>query len=273
MSPIVYRMNRPYLGVYGAWLALDPASSSLVDASQRSPAPEPRSRDPGAGGAGASRGGYPACLGGACVWYMQATQLLESWEQLIREEEALRAHQYGGYRPVWPVTSSVSSARGPRDCATKHYHQPRKALPAISLGTRHALGRSGRSGWRSAFSCGASRPIRVKPTYRCACSSKPTSNWQTTKHWCAIEGFPSDSSRWRDSTLCRPCSRELYGASGCPPCVYRKGRKPMRGALVRPLPRTYKGRTITATPPDRRETWQLGTGPTSLWLHADFWTI
>ena len=55
------------------------------------------------------------------------------------------------------------------------------------------------------------------------------------------------------------------------PAYQGQGRKPVRGALVRPLPRTYKGRTIAATPPDRHETWQLGIGPTSLTLHAAFW--
>ena len=55
------------------------------------------------------------------------------------------------------------------------------------------------------------------------------------------------------------------------PAYQGKGRKPTRGALVRPLPRTYKGRTIAATPPDRHETWQLRLGPTSLSLHAAFW--
>src|SRR3990170_380346 len=34
-----------------------------------------------------------------------------------------------------------------------------------------------------------------------------------------------------------------------------KGRKPIYGEKVRPLARTYKGKTIAATPPDRVETW------------------
>jgi hypothetical protein len=40
---------------------------------------------------------------------------------------------------------------------------------------------------------------------------------------------------------------------------------------VRPLPRTYKGRTIAATPPDRHETGPLRLGRTVLSLHAEFW--
>ena len=55
------------------------------------------------------------------------------------------------------------------------------------------------------------------------------------------------------------------------PAYRGKGRQPVRGALVRPLPRTSKGRTMAATPPDRHETWQLQPGPTPLWLHAEFW--
>src|SRR4029434_10379633 len=83
---------------------------------------------------------------------------------------------------------------------------------------------------------------------------------------------PPTAPDGRYSTLCRPRSCQLYGAAGCPLPAYRgKGRKPVRGALIRPLPRTYKGRTIAATPPDRHETWQLHTGPTPLWLHAEFW--
>jgi hypothetical protein len=34
-----------------------------------------------------------------------------------------------------------------------------------------------------------------------------------------------------------------------------KGRKPVYGQKIRPLARTYKGKTIAATPPDRVETW------------------
>ena len=58
--------------------------------------------------------------------------------------------------------------------------------------------------------------------------------------------------------------------AACPP-YQGKGRKPTRGAIVRPLARTYKNRTIAATPPDRHETWQLHARPAPLWLRAEFW--
>jgi len=41
--------------------------------------------------------------------------------------------------------------------------------------------------------------------------------------------------------------------------------------VVRPLPRTYKGHTLVATPPDRRETWQGGTPEAPCIISAQFW--
>jgi hypothetical protein len=43
-----------------------------------------------------------------------------------------------------------------------------------------------------------------------------------------------------------------------PPAYPGRGRPATRGALVRPLARTYRGRTLPATPPDRVTTWQEG---------------
>src|SRR5438552_16305895 len=72
-----------------------------------------------------------------------AAQLLEAWEQLVREEQAFQAHQYGGYRPV--ACDLVGFFR-PRlqDCPTKHYSSAAgKALPAIPLGIAARVGTVG----------------------------------------------------------------------------------------------------------------------------------
>src|SRR4029450_607811 len=47
-------------------------------------------------GAAAVRRAWAALAYGK--WH--AAQLLEAWEQLVREEQVFHAHQYGGYRPV-----------------------------------------------------------------------------------------------------------------------------------------------------------------------------
>jgi hypothetical protein len=58
--------------------------------------------------------------------------------------------------------------------------------------------------------------------------------------------------------------------AACPPYP-GKGRTPPRGAIVRPLARTDKHRTIAATPPARHETWQLCAQPAPLGLRAEGW--
>jgi DDE superfamily endonuclease len=53
-----------------------------------------------------------------------------------------------------------------------------------------------------------------------------------------------------------------------PPEYGGRGRPPTRGTVVRPLPRTYKGRTLPATPPDQCETWEED----GVVLRAERWT-
>jgi len=47
-----------------------------------------------------------------------------------------------------------------------------------------------------------------------------------------------------------------------------KGRKPIYGKKVRPLARSYKGKIIPATPPDREKTWTTGDGVD---IRAEIW--
>jgi hypothetical protein len=203
----------------------------------------------------------------------QATQLLESWEQLIREEQAFRAHQYGGYRPVACDLVGFFRPRL-RDCATKHYSSAAgKALPAISLGIAARVGTVGTQ--RLAVPC---LLVRGESTDTSETDLQMRLLQQANEQLADDEALVCDRGFPLRQLQAAGIQRYVVRAPvnftarrAALPAYTGKGRKPMRGALVRPLPRTYKGRTIAATPPDRRETWQLGTGPTSLWLHADFW--
>ena len=73
----------------------------------------------------------------------RASQLLDTWEQLVREEGCFQAHQYGGYRPV---ACEVVGFFRPRlqACPTKHYSSAAgKALPAIPVGIAARVGAVG----------------------------------------------------------------------------------------------------------------------------------
>src|SRR5215470_2240829 len=203
----------------------------------------------------------------------QVAPLLEAWTHLVREEQAFHAHQYGGYRPV--ACDLVGFFR-PRlqDCPTKHYSSAAgKALPAIPLGIAARIGTVGTQ--RLAVPC---LLVRSEATD----TSEGDLQFRLLQHanaQLAIDealvcdrGFPL--RQLQEAGVQRYVVRapiNFTARRATLPTYQGKGRKPVRGALVRPLPRTYKGRTIAATPPDRHETWQLRIGPTSLALHAEFW--
>ena len=186
-----------------------------------------------------------------------APQLLEAWEHLLHEEQRFHAHQYGGYRPVACDLVGFFRSR-PRDCPTKPYSSvARKALPAIPFGIAARIGTVGTQ--RLAVPCVLVRGLATD-TSEAAMQRRLLQ--QTKERLAADEAcvcdraFPCRSSR---TLACHAMSCTHPSTSqrdGLPsPCIKGKGRKPVRGALVRPLPRTYKGHPIAATPPDRRETW------------------
>jgi hypothetical protein len=205
------------------------------------------------------------------TWY--AAQLLAAWEQLVREEKVFCAHQYGGYRPV--ACDLVGFFR-PRlqDCSTKHYSSAAgKALPAIPLGIAARVGTGGTQ--RLAVPCVL---VRSETTDTSETDLQTRLLQRTNEQLATDEALVCDRGFPLRQLQAAGIQRYVVRAPvnftarrAALPAYQGKGRPPVRGALVRPLPRTYKGRTIAATPPDRHETWQLRLGPTSLTLHAAFW--
>ena len=90
---------------------------------------------------------------------------------------------------------------------------------------------------------------------------------------------PTKSSWSTPGSAWPPCSRGVCPAlwrgwratlrpdvTSCPPTTGR-GRRPTYGARVRPLPRTHKGKTIAATPPDATAQWVVA----GRIVHAQVW--
>ena len=165
--------------------------SSLVDASQRSPAPEPRSRDPGLAALGLAEEAIRRAWAALAYGTWQATQLLESWEQLIREDR--HAPTSMGAIVLWPVTSSACRGAGLRDQALLSA----EALPAISLDAAH-VGTVGTQ--RLAVLC---LLVRGESTDTSETDLQMRLLQQANEQLADDEalvcdrGFPSDSSRWR----------------------------------------------------------------------------
>lgn len=199
------------------------------------------------------RRAWAAFRGG--VW--QTVVLLRLWQTYIAGLPGWQVHRYAGYRVV---TADVTAFWRPalKNCPSKHYHpQANRALPAVIFGIVGAVGEIGgqRVACPRAFE-------RVHPK------------------------DPSESRLWAE--VLRHVSRSLapdeilavdagvkigdLQAAGIDPYVIRlasnftarrnypapyaqRGRKPVYGQRIRPLERTYQGKTIAKSEPDRVETW------------------
>ena len=199
--------------------------------------------------------------------------LLAAWYQVVQDDGHWQAHRHGGY---CPVACDLVGFWRPRlhACPTKHYcAQAGKALPAIPLGLTARVGSVGSQ--RLAIPCLLVRTEAEEP-------GEPALQrrllHQTQALLAADEvlvtdrGFPL--AQLHAAGITRYVSRgpaNFTARRAIPPAYGGKGRRPTKGAVVRPLPRTYKGHPLAATPPDRRETWQGGTLEAPCIIAAQFW--
>ncbi len=196
--------------------------------------------------------------------------LLLRWAARVREEGRWQPHAHGGYRPV-PVDLTGFWRPRLRGCPTTHYHSlAGKALPAIPLGLIAGVGRVGsqRLALPRAF-------VRADPA-----DSSPGAHARRTVRAAVGQCAPDEVlvldagfgvALLQEAGATRYVVRAAKNATfrrATPPPYRGTGRPPTRGDVVRPLPRTYKGRPVPATPPDRVETWHEGDHL----LRAEVWT-
>jgi hypothetical protein len=199
--------------------------------------------------------------------------LLAAWQQVVQDDGHWQAHRHGGY---CPVACDLTGFWRPRlqGCTTKHYcAQAGKALPAIPLGIAARIGAVGLQ--RLAMPCLLVRAEADDP-------GEPALQRRLLQQTHALlapdealvtdRGFPL--AQIQAAGITRYLSRgptNFTARRATLPAYCGKGRRPTKGALVRPLPRTYKKRTLAATPPDRRETWQGGTPEAPCIVSAQCW--
>lgn len=188
------------------------------------------------------------------VW--NTTELLALWSKQIKSNPGWQEHRYEGYRPV-PVDVTAFWRPALKNCPGKHYHPAaQRALPAVILGLSGEVGEI--NGQRLALI----RAIeRVHPQ-----DTRETRLWEATLKQ-VVKHLSEDELAVIDAGL---KIRDLQAAK-VPGYVLRlavnftarrnyllehtKGRKPKYGALVRPLARKHKAKTLEATQPDEIYTW------------------
>jgi hypothetical protein len=201
------------------------------------------------------------------VW--QIAILLRIWQEYVTGLEGWQLHSYEGYRPV---TVDVTAFWRPalQNCPSKHYHPAaNRALPAVIFGIVGQVGEL--NGQRIALPRAFER-VHPKDT-----SEKRL--WQDllqqvkkglTNDEIAVLDAGVKVSHLQDAGI--ECyvlrlAKNFTARRNFLPEHGKKGRKPRFGALVRPLTRTHKNKTLTASTPDETFTWQEN-GKT---LKAEIW--
>ncbi len=200
----------------------------------------------------------------------RSARLLAEWRAMMAAEGRWQVHTHGGYHPV---AVDVTAFWRPRlhGCPTRHYSaEAGRALPAIPLGL---IGRVGSVGsQRLALPLAFVRTDRADPR---------VSTHERRLVRAAVQQAQDDDALIFDAGF----GLALLQEEGVPRYVVRcaknatfrrrdapayqgRGRPPTRGGVVRPLPRTYRQRTIPATPPDRTQTW----AEDGVVLRAQVWT-
>jgi len=213
----------------------------------------------------ATRRAWAAFRGG--VW--QTAILLRLWQEQIEGLPGWQVHRHEGYRAI---TVDVTAFWRPAlaNCPSKHYHPgANQALPAVIFGVIGEVGEI--DGQRIAC------PLAFERVHPKDPSEKRL--WQILLQWVQCHLQPDEVAVMdagvkladvQAAQLVRYLLRlpTNFTARRNQPAPYGgKGRKPVYGERVRPLARTYKDRHITATPPDRVETWTEEGVP----MRAEIW--
>jgi len=158
-----------------------------------------------------------------------------------------------------------------RDCPTVHYHaEAGRALPAIPLGLIARVGSVG--GQRLALPLAMVRAAVADPrpgTQERLLVRAAVAQCAPDEALALDAGFGLALLQEEGATrYVVRCPKNSVFRRATPPPYGGRGRRATRGVMVRPLPRTYKGRAIPATPPDRTETWEED----GVTLRAEVWT-
>ena len=183
--------------------------------------------------------------------------LLVAWHQYVGKEGRLQQRRYGGYRPV--PCDLVGFFR-PRlvGHAGKHYtSQAGKALPAVVFGL-----------CVSVLQVGKVRLALPRRILREQASDGGEAGLQKRLVEESLTDLAEDEALILDGGFSlehliglKKARFVVRGRSNftarqkIPPDYKGRGARPRRGEIVRPLARTYRGKTLSATQPDRTVRW------------------
>jgi hypothetical protein len=188
-------------------------------------------------------------------WTVQA--LLKAWQNRGQQEGRWQAQAYEGFRPV--VCDVVGVFRPQlRGCVGKHYQSgAKKALPAIVLAVVAAVGSVGkvrvpllRLLVRADPGLGSEAELQRRALTQAGATLQPDEVLVVDAGFGVADLLRSEVPRF----VARVARNFTVRRNRLPPYKGR-GRCPIYGERVRPLPRTRQGKGLAATPPDATAQW------------------
>ncbi len=176
-------------------------------------------------------------------------KLLANFYHVVNHEGRWQRHWRGELRPV--AIDYVGFFR-PRlkGCSTQPYHSPAgKALPAVPFGVLTAIGSVGPQ------TVPVLRDIlRAPDTQSLLAAAKE--RLAPDEYLVADRGFfLGQIQAAKVERYVLRVAQNFTARRATVPAYAGRGRRPTRGALVRPCARRYREHELAATPPDRTETW------------------
>lgn len=195
--------------------------------------------------------------------------LLAALQRQVGAEGLWQAHDYGGYAPV---ACDVTAFFRPtlRNCRTRHYSSTAKRmLAALPFGLLVRIGSVGTQRIPVPLAIVRATPDqREESELMQRLLLEAAAQLQPHEVLVADRGFGvALMQRSGVQHFVLRCAKNAVAYRQTPAAYCGRGRKPTRGALVRPLARCYKGQTLPATPPDRTECWQEAHGT----IQAQLW--
>jgi hypothetical protein len=198
----------------------------------------------------------------------QTEELLATWMKYVAEQGEWQASRYGGY---YTKAVDITAYWRPtlKGLKSKHYRQEAdRALPAVVFGLVGRVGRVGQQ--RLALLTDLVR-VDLKDPSKTACQRKLL---QRVAEHLAADEMPVLDAGFKPQALIQAglkrfvvrLAKNFTARRNFLP-EYEFGRPDEYGEMVRPLARSYDGKRIPATPPDRVATWQQH----GLELRAEFW--
>lgn len=189
------------------------------------------------------------------VWH--TVTLIELWRKHVEGLPDWKLHEYEGYKAV---VADVTAFWRPslKKCPSKHYHPAaQRALPAVIFGV---VGRVGEiHGQRIALPQAFERVHPKDPSeVRLWADLLKTIHKRLAADEIVVVDAGVKVRNLQKAGLKRYIVRlanNFTARRNTPPEYCQKGRKPVYGERIRPLPRTYKEKTLPATAPDQTQSW------------------